>query len=210
MSLNFNMRHQGRITIWHDDKGFGFITPNGDGKRVFAHIKAFSNKKRRPAGNELVTYELKTDSKGRLNAERIAFVGESASETTHSKPSGIPILLAVLFFLALGIATLIEKLPSTLFTLYFVASIVTLLAYKLDKSAAKNSHWRTKENTLHTLSLMGGWPGALIAQRLFRHKTKKASFQSVFWVTVVFNIGAFGWLLLSPSADNFRNIIGMK
>jgi cold shock CspA family protein len=59
------MRYQGRITSWNDDKGFGFVTPNGGGERVFVHIKAFARADRRPTGNELVTYELKFDDRKR-------------------------------------------------------------------------------------------------------------------------------------------------
>jgi len=59
------MRYQGRITTWKDDKGFDFITPNGGGEQVFLHINSFSNRERRPEGNELVTYELTVDGKVR-------------------------------------------------------------------------------------------------------------------------------------------------
>jgi len=52
------MRHQGRITTWKDDKGFGFITPNGSREQVFVHIRAFAHAGRRPMGGELVTFEL--------------------------------------------------------------------------------------------------------------------------------------------------------
>lgn len=34
------MRHQGKITTWKDDKGFGFITPNGGGEPVFLHVSS--------------------------------------------------------------------------------------------------------------------------------------------------------------------------
>jgi len=47
------------------------------------------------------------------------------------------------------------------------------------------------------LSLLGGWPGALIAQQTLRHKSRKASFQAVFWMTVVGNCGLFGYLYSS-------------
>jgi len=63
---------------------------------------------------------------------------------------------------------------------YLVCGIVTFVAYALDKSAARDGRWRTPEITLHVLSAARGWPGALIAQRVLPHKSRKASFQAVF------------------------------
>lgn len=100
--------------------------------------------------------------------------------------------------------------PRIIISVYFIASTITFILYALDKSAAKSNRWRIEENTLHLCGLIGGWPGALLAQCLFRHKTKKTSFQIIFWITVVFNIGAIGWLLFSPTAQNLRYIIGMR
>jgi uncharacterized membrane protein YsdA (DUF1294 family) len=71
---------------------------------------------------------------------------------------------------------------------YVLMSGVTFLAYGLDKSAAQNDQWRTGEGTLLGLGLLCGWPGGLVAQEMFRHKTKKQPFRTVFWVTVVINI----------------------
>ena len=56
------------------------------------------------------------------------------------------------------------------------------------------------ENTLHLLALLGGWPGALVAQAQFRHKTRKVSFRAVFWLTVAVNLAALGWLAVEGGA----------
>src|SRR2546423_1312045 len=66
-------------------------------------------------------------------------------------------------------------------TLYLLASLVTFIAYGLDKRAARAGRGRTRERTLHVMELLGGWPGALAAQRVFRHKTRDGRFRVVFW-----------------------------
>ena len=68
---------------------------------------------------------------------------------------------------------------------YGVVSVVAFLLYWSDKRKARAEAWRTPENVLHALELAGGWPGALLAQQLFRHKTRKVSFQVVFWFIVL-------------------------
>ena len=88
-------------------------------------------------------------------------------------------------------------MPALIFSLYTGTSILAFIAYHFDKSAAVHNRWRTPERTLHLIALLGGWPGALVAQRLVRHKSAKPSFQMVFWLTVLLNCGAFGWLLSS-------------
>lgn len=78
-------------------------------------------------------------------------------------------------------------------------NLITFLAYAMDKSAAQNGQWRTKESHLHLLSLAGGWPGAWCAQQWLRHKSSKVEFRAVYWVTVVLHCGALlawvaGWI----------------
>jgi uncharacterized membrane protein YsdA (DUF1294 family) len=83
---------------------------------------------------------------------------------------------------------------------YSVLSVATFAIYGWDKRAAQAGRRRTPENTLHLLSLAGGWPGALVAQRLFRHKTRKRSFQVAFWFTVVANCGLLAIVLFELAA----------
>ncbi len=75
-------------------------------------------------------------------------------------------------------------------------SLVTYLVYALDKSAARRRRHRVPERTLHLLSLLGGWPGALLAQYTLRHKTAKPRFLFVFWLTVLGHVGTVTALLV--------------
>jgi len=77
-------------------------------------------------------------------------------------------------------------------SLDFVMSVVCFTAYGLDKRRAANGSRRIPEQTLQIMALLGGWPGALLGQRKFRHKTKKLSFLIVFWCVVVLHIAIVG------------------
>jgi uncharacterized membrane protein YsdA (DUF1294 family) len=68
---------------------------------------------------------------------------------------------------------------------YGLVSVLAFALYWRDKRKALTNQRRTPENVLHALELAGGWPGALLAQQMFRHKTRKVSFQLVFWIIVV-------------------------
>ena len=71
-------------------------------------------------------------------------------------------------------------------------SLVTFVAYGFDKRRAQNNGRRVPEKTLHLMALFGGWPGALIGQKVFRHKTQKVSFQIVFWLCVLLHLAITG------------------
>lgn len=86
-------------------------------------------------------------------------------------------------------------IASALALVYLVMSVVAYATYARDKSAARAGRRRTPEKTLHLMALLGGWPGALLAQRRLRHKSSKTSFLVTFWLTVVLNLGALAWLL---------------
>ena len=205
------MRYQGRITRWKDEQGYGFIAPNQGGDEVFVHIKAFRPRQARPAGDEIVTYELVRDANGRPRAEAVAFVSGAGRRSSASEagPSRFPLVLAVLFFAFVGASTAIGKLPPMLLGFYVVVSLIAFAAYALDKSAAQDGRWRTPENTLHLLALLGGWPGALVAQNRLRHKSSKMSFLVVFWATVLLNCVALGLYLTPAGGRVLRTALGV-
>ena len=163
------MRFQGRITSWKDDKGFGFITPNGGGKQVFVHVSAFRNRQRRPEGDELVTYELAVDEKGRGQAMQVAFVGEPARGDGKLVPVWLPTFFTAGFLAFLAATVVAGKLPLAIFGVYLAASVLAFVTYAIDKSAAVNNQWRIAENTLHLFGLLGGdiFHGALSLDQLF-------------------------------------------
>lgn len=150
------MRTKGKITSWNDDKGFGFITPNTGGKRVFVHINAFGNRTRRPEVNRTVTFALSTDKQGRPCAVKATLAGDRLTQQSRQANGSISIIVAALFLAIVGAAVLTDKIPSLVFVIYMAASLLTFIMYAADKSAAKKGLWRTKESTLHLLSLAGG------------------------------------------------------
>ena len=97
----------------------------------------------------------------------------------------------------------------TVIGFYALISAVSFILYAVDKSAAKRGALRISETTLHLSELFGGWPGALIAQRVFRHKTRKQPFQLIFWAAVAVNTGALIWLLFADRAAGLRTNLGI-
>jgi uncharacterized membrane protein YsdA (DUF1294 family) len=73
-----------------------------------------------------------------------------------------------------------------------VMSVACFIAYGLDKRQAITGGRRVSERTLHLMAFLGGWPGALMAQRHFRHKTQKAPFRIVFWIVAVLHVVIVG------------------
>ena len=75
---------------------------------------------------------------------------------------------------------------------YLAMSLVAFAAYAADKFKAKHAMWRTPEKVLHVMELCCGWPGALLAQKILRHKSYKPSFRSVFWLMAFINVCVVG------------------
>ncbi|MDS1309232.1 cold shock and DUF1294 domain-containing protein [Marinobacter xiaoshiensis] len=197
------MNQKGLLTAWNDTKGFGFITPEGGGERVFAHISTYAGRGR-PVSDRKVAYTIAKDSQGRPRAGRFQYAG--AAKVGASIARGVWVAAAVVLVFFTILAGLFHRgnLPVSILAAYGGVSLVLFVMYWIDKRAAQRGGQRTAENTLHFFELCCGWPGALMAQQVFRHKTRKGSYQVVFWLAVLANLGALGWLLVAPEAATLR------
>ena len=104
-------------------------------------------------------------------------------------------MVALLFFVGICLSIYMKWLPPEILAAYLLVSCIAFYLYGRDKSAAQKGRWRTPESTLHLVDVLGGWPGALLAQQFFHHKSRKTSFQLVFWLTVLVNCAMLGWFL---------------
>lgn len=198
------VRMKGVLTTWNDGRGFGFVTPAVGGADVFVHLSALPEGTLRPVVGDEIGYELEFSPEGKPRAARAVIVAPVADRPRLSRERVLPPrlapapragrlgYLAVVGFIGIAIVVaFIRPVPPWVWTLYIGMSVVTFLAYALDKRAASRAGWRLSEGSLLALGLAGGWPGAVVAQQLLRHKTVKMSFQVIFWVTVAVNVVAF-------------------
>ena len=198
---------QGRIEDWNDARGFGFVRPHGGGEKAFVHISSCRLRGRRPDNGLVVCYRTRTDERGRLTATNVELVkktarvqGRIAKAQSDARGHGhgiaqrFRLLLALATLAALASALYLKLVPWWLPTGYLGLSLVTFVQYAIDKSQARANAWRTPESNLHMMALIGGWPGALLAQALLHHKNAKTNFQVTFWLCVFANVAIVGTL----------------
>ena len=157
-----------------------------------------------------MTYDLTLDERKRPRATRVKKstpISPSSQRARASTSSVAPLIVSSLFILTVAAGTLAGRLPPVIIGIYGVVSIVTSLLYWLDKSAARRGAWRMQERSLLLIGLVGGWPGAVVAQRILRHKTRKQSFQLAFWVTAMLNSIVLGWLLTDSGSSFAKRML---
>ena len=69
--------------------------------------------------------------------------------------------------------------PCLHIALYYLLAVnlLTFVTYGIDKYKARHNKWRIPEATLLLLAALGGSIGALLAMRVFRHKTLHRKFR---------------------------------
>ena len=183
------MSYKGTVVSWNEAKGFGFIKPEGNKKEIFAHINDFKSRIPKNIVGEEVTFNASKDDKGRLCAANIK-TNKPKKNTSLLSIAYIPVIA---FVAAIGFPIYKKEYPIEIAYWVGTLSLITIFYYARDKAKAQNNSWRISEDKLQLFSVLGGWPGAIVAQQLFRHKTAKKSFQRVFWATVVINCSVVAW-----------------
>lgn len=198
------MRYIGTLVEWNDQRGFGFVQADVGGERVFVHISAFQPRPSpatRPQLQMRLEFAIGLEA-GKKRAQQVAWRNLARTPSRGAPPRVAPkpqggggTYFAVLAFAALFVLIAwVWGVQRWVASLYAVLSLITFFAYCKDKVAARAGRWRTPESTLHVLAVMGGWPGAILAQQWLRHKSSKAAFRAAFWFTAGLNVAVFVWL----------------
>lgn len=187
-------RQQGVLSQWDDAKGFGFIAPDGGGAKLFVHAESFAARADRPRIGERLSFEVVANAQGRPRALDVRVLRAAAAVPAvprSSHASGGAVWLVPLFAAYYLVVHLLWPLPPAVWGAYMAMSLAAFIVYWGDKRAARRGQWRVPERTLHGLALACGWPGALLARQLLRHKSGKRPFAHLFWLTVVANVALF-------------------
>lgn len=197
---------KGRITEWNRERGFGYL--ECEGRRIFLHWRDFKERHKRPEVGDVIRFEPGEDQQGR----RCAKAAMHAHDGGRFRLWHFLVLAALLVLPVIAIVRSFNHVPARWFGGWCAAvSLFTFFAYYRDKRLAREKAWRTSEATLHLLELLGGWPGAFLAQRKLRHKSSKDSYQAVFILIVgayqFFAIDALrGWPFVHLLAKAFKEL----
>jgi uncharacterized membrane protein YsdA (DUF1294 family)/cold shock CspA family protein len=185
-------RREGTLATWNGERGFGFIQPKAGGPQVFMHIRALPRGSEQPRVGESLSYEVETTEAGKTRAKFVRLCGAPAPRRYGSARSSILSYLPVLAFAVLYfVVAALRPVPYWVGVVYIGTSLLCFLIYTLDKTAAREGRWRVSESALLLLGLIGGWPGAIVAQQVLHHKTRKRSFQAAFAGSIIVNVALF-------------------
>ncbi|WGV98391.1 DUF1294 domain-containing protein [Vibrio sp. YMD68] len=187
----------GRISEWDDNKGYGFISVDKQAPRIIFHLSDLSGHSQRPRLNERVEFTLTKDDHG-------SFV---AKEIERPIVFGFSLAITVWFITVVCSAVWLIYYPPIVLLHYVFLSSATYLVYLYDRGAEVENRTRIPELVLHTLSFIGGWPGAVLAQTLLRYQSSEESYRYRFWCAISANIMLFAYTFSAPGEQTLYNVI---
>ena len=211
---------KGTLVLWNDEKGFGFVRPENGEQDYFVHISAIKNYQkgvsRRPKTGDEVLFEgeLKSGKQRRVTSAVIealeaVTVGDPPAVTTPSSVATVGrfyswMIKSVAFLpVLLSLDVLLQYSNPLPLMAYMFMTPVTIYYYAEDKRRALNRQWRISNYFLHSFEILGGWPGALLAQNEYRHKLRIGAYQYGFWAILAAHTIAWAVYLyfrLNPSS----------
>lgn len=214
---------QGTVKKWQDDKGFGFIETD-NGESVFFHVSEFKAH-RRPSVGEAVVFSIGQDNQGRMQARRVQELGfvqqkmaqknqqirkrnaRRSQQADFEASQKKRLFVGLGFYAVLGLLAVMGDISWLVVGWYVAIGMITYLTYAKDKKAAQENTWRTPESTLHLLSILGGWVGAMVAQTYLRHKSQKPEFRMMYYLTVVINLAILLFILAGDGFAGLENLL---
>jgi len=179
----------------------------------FFHINEFKAR-RRPDVGEQVVFTLGRDNQGRMQAkdvqelkfvqQKMAKKNQQIRQRNHKRSAQAEfeagqkkrLFLGAGFYGVLILLVVMDKLNWLVVGWYAALGVITYTMYAKDKAAAQNGDWRTPESTLHLLSILGGWVGALIAQTYLRY-----------YLTVVINMAGLLFVLAGGGLEALKGLL---
>lgn len=195
---------KGSLIMWNDQKGFGFIRLDGGEEDYFVHISSFKKgMSRRPVIGDSVQFHPANDSgKKRATYALLENVDREVQKPVPFelkpvlRPWYVNVLIAIPLLLSGYMLLMAKPLP---FFCYLTLSILTMFLYGLDKANAAMRKWRVPEVYFYILELMGGWPGALIAQNDLRHKTRQTVYLMILRGIIALHLSAWVYYFLKTA-----------
>lgn len=179
------MAISGVVSEWNDQKGYGFISVNDEPIRIVFHIGDLSGHSVRPKVQEKVTFTLAKDGRGNLRA----------TDVHRPITFGFSFALVIWFITTFVASLYLLNYPTFMISYLLLISGTTYSLYALDKVVSNHSRWQIPESLFHLASVLGGWPGAVFAQSLLRHKPISPSFNACFWLSVFLSLTLYTWSL---------------
>ena len=212
-------KQQGQIIKWQEDKGFGFIETE-TGESIFFHVSEFKGSRRPSIGDEVV-FSLGQDQQGRQQAKQVqelSFVEQKMAQKNkqirqrnakRSQQADFEsgqkkrLFVGLGFYAVLALLAFMGDISWLVVGWYVALGLITYITYAKDKAAAQSGQWRTPEITLHILSALGGWVGAMVAQTYLRHKSQKPDFRIAYYLTVIINLAGLLFIMAGDGLDRF-------